>query len=116
MAFLVAGLIVVGVLVAAVVAGNRTLRNADGSGSGIVDALGNFTDVFEPSRARAARDLKDFENAGPVTPVPDDDEGTTVQVQAHVTGVSDGVATIAIEATHGTDKVLGAAKATVRLD
>ena len=49
-------------------------------------------------------------------PVPDDDEGTTVQVQAHVTGVSDGVATIAIEATHGTDKVLGAAKATVRLD
>lgn len=74
MAFLVAGLIVVGVLVAAVVAGNRTLRNADGSGSGIVDALGNFTDVFEPSRARAARDLKDFENAGPVTPVPDDDD------------------------------------------
>ena len=49
-------------------------------------------------------------------PVPDDVEGTTVQVQAHVTGVSDGVATIAIEATHGTDKVLGAAKATVRLD
>ncbi|WP_341728931.1 MaoC/PaaZ C-terminal domain-containing protein [Brooklawnia sp.] len=49
-------------------------------------------------------------------PVPDDDEGTAVQVQAHVTAVSDGVATIALEATHDGDKVLGAAKATVRLD
>ena len=74
MAFLVGTVFVVGVLVAAVVAGNRTLRNADGSGSAIVDALANFTDVFEPSRARAARHLKDFENAGPATPVPDDDE------------------------------------------
>ena len=48
-------------------------------------------------------------------PVPDDDQGTTVQVQAHVTDVTDGVATIAIEATHDANKVLGAAKATVRL-
>lgn len=49
-------------------------------------------------------------------PVPDDDQGTTVQVEARVSSVADGVATIAIEATHDGDKVLGAAKATVRLD
>lgn len=52
---------------------------------------------------------------GPV-PVPDTDEGTAVQVKASVTDVSDGVATIAIEASHDSHKVLGAAKATVRLD
>lgn len=46
--------------------------------------------------------------------VPDDDQGTTVQVRAKVSAVSDDVITIAIEATHGDDKVLGAAKAEVR--
>ena len=47
-------------------------------------------------------------------PVPDDDQGTTVRVCAKVSAVSDDLITIAIEATHGDDKVLGAAKAEVR--
>lgn len=47
--------------------------------------------------------------------VPDDQAGTTVSVSASVTDVADGIATIAIEASHGEDKVLGAAKAQVRL-
>lgn len=42
--------------------------------SAIADALGNFIDVFDPGNARAARDLKQHENAGPVTPSPDDDD------------------------------------------
>ncbi|GAA2179404.1 MaoC family dehydratase [Brooklawnia cerclae] len=47
--------------------------------------------------------------------VPDDDTGTTVQVRARVVAVSDGVATIALEADHDGHKVLGAARAEVRL-
>lgn len=47
--------------------------------------------------------------------VPDDDEGTVVDVRATVSALSDQVATITIEATHGADKVLGAARAEVRL-
>jgi hypothetical protein len=62
------------VLVLAVWAGNKSIRNADGSGAGLADALGNFIDVFEPARARASRDLKDHENVGPVIPSPDDDD------------------------------------------
>lgn len=46
--------------------------------------------------------------------VPDDDQGTTVAVRAKISAVTDDVVTIAIEATHGEDKVLGAAKAEVR--
>lgn len=49
-------------------------------------------------------------------PVPDDDEGTTVEVRAQVSAVADDLVTIAIEATHNGDKVLGAAKAEVRRD
>lgn len=48
-------------------------------------------------------------------PVPDTDEGTTVEVHAQVSAVADQLATIAIEAIHDGSKVLGAAKATVRL-
>ena len=48
-------------------------------------------------------------------PVPDDDDGAIVQVSARVTAVTDDSATIAIEATHDGDKVLGAAKAEIRL-
>ena len=46
--------------------------------------------------------------------VPDDDQGTTVRVCAKISAVSDDLITIAIEATHDDDKVLGAAKAEVR--
>lgn len=48
-------------------------------------------------------------------PVPDDEEGAIVRVRAEVTAVGEQTATIAIEATHGDDKVLGAAKAEIRL-
>ena len=65
------GLLVLGL---AVLAGHRALTRADGSGAGIADAFGNFIDVFEPARARAARDLKDHENIGPIAPSPDDDD------------------------------------------
>lgn len=64
----------VGVITLAAWAGHRALVRADGSGSGTADALGNFIDVFEPARARAARDLREHEHAGPVTPVPDPDD------------------------------------------
>ena len=48
--------------------------------------------------------------------VPDTDEGTVVNVTATVTDVTDGVATVAIEVTNNGEKVLGAAKAQVRVD
>lgn len=44
------------------------------------DALGNFTDVFDPGNARAARDLKDHHNAGPVTRTPDDEDDDPVRL------------------------------------
>ena len=69
--FIVPGLTFLGL---AIWAGHRALMSADGSGAGIADAFGNFIDVFEPARARAARDLKDHENVGPVIPSPDDDD------------------------------------------
>lgn len=48
--------------------------------------------------------------------VPDTDAGVEVHFKGTVTKVADGVATVAIEAVCGDDKVLGAAKAEVRLD
>ena len=39
----------------------------------IGDGLGNLIDVFDPGNARAARDLKEQRNVGPVTPTPDPD-------------------------------------------
>ncbi|MGA4669389.1 MaoC/PaaZ C-terminal domain-containing protein [Propionibacteriaceae bacterium Y1923] len=48
-------------------------------------------------------------------PVPDTDEGTLVRFSAVVSAVDDGVATITVEAHCGDDKVLGAARAEVRL-
>jgi len=47
--------------------------------------------------------------------VPDTDEGVEVRFSGRVTAIADGVATVAIEAVCGDDKVLGAAKAEVRL-
>ncbi len=49
-------------------------------------------------------------------PVPDDDDGVEVEVRATVTAIADGTASIAITATLGDVKVLGSAKAEVRLD
>lgn len=48
--------------------------------------------------------------------VPDTDEGVVVSVSARVTAVAEDVATVAIDAVCGDTKVLGAAKAEVRLD
>lgn len=48
--------------------------------------------------------------------VPDSDDGTIVEFGGSVTAINDGVATVTITATCGDDKVLGAAKAEVRLD
>lgn len=47
--------------------------------------------------------------------VPDDDQGVQVHFSGTVTAVADGVATVAVEARCGDEKVLGAAKAEVRL-
>lgn len=48
--------------------------------------------------------------------LPDDGVGATMTVTAKVTAVEDALATIAIEARCGDEKLLGAAKAQVRLD
>lgn len=48
-------------------------------------------------------------------PVPDDDAGAAVSFGGRVTGVADGVATVALEATCDGTKVLGSATCEVRL-
>lgn len=67
------GLLAVGILLPLMAAWFRSDSARGGSGS-LADALGNFIDVFDPGNARAARDLKDHENVGPVTPTPDDED------------------------------------------
>lgn len=47
--------------------------------------------------------------------VPDNDEGLLVHFGGTVTAIADGVATVALEATCGSDKVLGAVKVEVAL-
>ncbi len=46
--------------------------------------------------------------------VPDDDEGTQVDVSGRVTGVEDGLASVELTVTNAGTKVLGMTKATVR--
>lgn len=48
-------------------------------------------------------------------PVPDTDEGTVVRFGATVTAIANGIATLTVDAHCGDDKVLGAARAEVRL-
>ena len=75
-------------------------------------ALRVVTDwVGDPARVRAysVRFTK------PV-PVPDDGVGTRVTVNGRVTQLSEGLATVTIEALLDNAKVLGAAKAEVRVD
>ncbi len=69
--WIVAGALVLGLVIWT---GNKTLRSGGAAGSGASDALGNFIDVFDPARSRADRDLKDWENTGPVIPSPDEDD------------------------------------------
>ncbi|MBD8870754.1 MaoC/PaaZ C-terminal domain-containing protein [Nocardioides donggukensis] len=47
--------------------------------------------------------------------VPDDDEGVGIEVTGTVKSVEDGLATIGLEVTSGGAKVLGAARAVVRV-
>ncbi len=42
-------------------------------------------------------------------PVPDDEDGVTIEVTAEVTGVADDVATVKLDARLGEDRVLGSA-------
>ena len=57
----------------------------DGFGA-IGDAFGNFIDVFHPSQARATRELKEHDDAGPVTPSPDDDDDSPVRLITDANG------------------------------
>lgn len=77
LAFAVSGVLVVGLLTAAV----RTLRRSDRpGGSAMGDGLGNFIDVFDPGQARAARDLRQHHDAGPVSRIPDDDDDAPIRL------------------------------------
>jgi len=51
-----------------------------GGSSGMGDAFGNLTDVFNPGQARATRDLKDHHHAGPVTRSPEDEDTDPVRI------------------------------------
>lgn len=74
---IIAGTIIVCLLVWAI----RAVWDADRSAtSGMADAFGNFIDVFDPGQARAARDIKEWENAGPVTPEPDDEDDDPIRL------------------------------------
>lgn len=66
-----AGVLVLGLVVWA---GHRMLTTGPQGGGGSSNALGGFSDVFEPARARADDDLKSKENQLEVTPSPEDDD------------------------------------------
>jgi len=51
--------------------GTRMLRSGETSSSGAADMFANFIDVFDPSRARADRDLAEEKHKGEVAPSPD---------------------------------------------
>jgi hypothetical protein len=49
------------------------------------DTFGGLIDVFNPGEGRARDALKDMENAGPVTPTPDD-EDNPIRLLTHPDG------------------------------
>lgn len=53
---------------------------------GIGDALGNLTDVFEPGQARAAREIRRHQDAGPVSRTPDDEDDDPLLLVTHPDG------------------------------
>ncbi len=71
--------VVVGGLVLAVI-GHRGLRKGGNASSGMADGFGSFIDVFEPGQARATREIKRHHDAGPVAPVPDDEDDKPVRI------------------------------------
>jgi len=44
------------------------------------DVLGGLIDVLEPGHGRAREALRDIENAGPVTPTPEDDDEDPIRL------------------------------------
>ena len=80
---LLVGLAIVLLLVLAI----RAVWRGRGSvSSGMGDGLGTFIDVFDPGQARAARDLKQHDNAGPVSRIPDDEDDDPILLLRHPDG------------------------------
>jgi hypothetical protein len=50
------------------------------------DVFGGLIDVLEPGHGRARDALKEIENAGPVTPTPEDDENDPIRLLTHPDG------------------------------
>ena len=50
------------------------------------DILGGLIDVLEPSHGRAREALRDIENAGPVTPTPEDDDDDPIRLLTNPDG------------------------------
>jgi hypothetical protein len=50
------------------------------------DVFGGLIDVLEPGHGRARDALKEMENAGPVTPTPEDDEDDPIRLLTHPDG------------------------------
>ncbi|RNL65137.1 hypothetical protein EFK50_03980 [Nocardioides marmoriginsengisoli] len=77
-------LAVAGILLACVVAvwvfQRGLARDARPRTSSMGDAFGNLIDVFDPAQARASRDLKDQQNVGPVSKVPERDPDDPIQL------------------------------------
>jgi hypothetical protein len=48
--------------------------------SSLGDGLGNLIDVFDPGQGRASRDLKEQQNVGPVSKVPERDPDDPIQL------------------------------------
>ena len=71
--------VVVGGVVLAVI-GHRGLRKGGNGSSGMADGFGSFIDVFDPGQARATREIKRHHDAGPVAPVPDDEDDDPVRI------------------------------------
>src|SRR3954447_5439455 len=50
------------------------------------DVFGGLIDVLEPGHGRAREALRDIENAGPVTPTPEDDADDPIRLLTHPDG------------------------------
>jgi len=50
------------------------------------DVFGGLIDVLEPGHGRAREALKEIENAGPVTPTPEDDDLDPIRLLTHPDG------------------------------
>lgn len=83
--------IAVAMVLLTVVALVRFQRSLDRPGGraglgSIGDALGNAIDVFDPGQARADRELKRHHDAGPVSPVPDEEDEDPIRLLTHPDG------------------------------